>query len=114
MKTRFHVKLLSTALLSLWLTSGCADQSTRSEAAATKPNPQATAAITNASDAIAIAKSNNWIWRDTESYLDEAKEAAAAGDNAKAVVLADKAKFQAETAIGQYNFEKTHQRGLQP
>ena len=55
MKTRFHVKLLSTALLSLWLTSGCADQSTKSEAAASKASPEATAAITNASDAIAIA-----------------------------------------------------------
>jgi hypothetical protein len=113
MKTRFYVKLLSTALLSLWLTTGCADQSKKSETAASKPNPQTTAAITNANDAIAIAKSNNWIWRDTESMLAKAKEAAAAGDNTKAVMLADMAKFQAEAAVEQYNYEKTHQRGLQ-
>lgn len=112
MKTRFHVKLLSTALLSLWLTSGCADQSAKSETAATKASPEATAAIANASDAIAIANSNDWIWRDTESFLDKAREAAAAGDNAKAITLADMAKFEAEAAVEQYNLEKTHQRGL--
>jgi len=112
MKTRFHVKLLSTALLSLWLTGGCADQSAKSETAATKASPEATAAIANASDAIAIANSNDWIWRDTESYLDKAREAAAAGDNAKAITLADMAKFEAEIAVQQYNLETTHQRGL--
>jgi len=112
MKTRFHVKLLSTALLSLWLTSGCADQSTKSEAPASMASPEATAAITNASDAIAIATSNDWIWRDTEKFLGQAKAAADAGDNAKAIMLADKAKFEAESAVEQYNFEKSHQRGL--
>lgn len=112
MKTRFHVKLLSTALLSLWLISGCADQSAKSETAATKASPEATAAIANASDAIAIANSNDWIWRDTESFLGKAREAAAAGDNAKAITLADMAKFEAEAAVEQYNLEKTHQRGL--
>ena len=112
MKTSFHVKLLSTAVLSLWLTSGCAEHSTKSEPTASKASPQATAAIANASDAISMANSNNWIWRDTESMLEEAKKAAAAGDNAKAVSLADMAKFEAEAAIDQYNYEKTHQRGL--
>jgi len=112
MKTRFHVKLLSTALLSLWLTSGCADQSTKSASAASEASPEATAAITNANDAIAIAKSNDWIWRDTEMFLDQAKAAADAGDNAKAIMLADKAKFEADTAVIQYNFETSHQRGL--
>ena len=76
MKTRFHVKLLSTALLSLWLTSGCADQSTKSEAAASQASPEATAAIANANDAIAIAKSNDGVWRDTEKVLGQAKAAA--------------------------------------
>ena len=112
MKTRFHVKLLSTALLTLWLTSGCAEQSAKSETAASKASPEATAAIANANDAIAIAKSNDWIWRDTEKFLGQAKAAADAGDNAKAIQLADKAKFEAETAVDQYNFETTHQRGL--
>ena len=75
MKTRFNVKLMSVALLSVWLTSGCADQSTKTEAAS-KASPEATAAIANANDAIAIAKSNDWIWRDTESFLSKAQAAA--------------------------------------
>ena len=109
MKTPFHVTLLSTVVLSLWLVSGCADQYTKG---ASKATPEATAAITNASDAIKAAKANDWIWRDTEKFLKQAQEAAASGDNAKAVKLADKAKFEAETAVVQYNFETTHQRGL--
>ena len=112
MKTRFHVKLLSTALLSLWLTSGCAGQSNKSGASASKASPEAAAALTNANDAIAIAKSNDWIWRDTEKFLGQAKTAADAGDNAKAIMLANKAKFEAESAVVQYNYEKSNQRGL--
>ena len=109
MKTPFHVTLLSTVVLSLWLVSGCADPYTKG---ASKATPEATAAITNASDAIKAAKANDWIWRDTEKFLKQAQEAAASGDSAKAVKLADKAKFEAETAVVQYNFETSHQRGL--
>ena len=109
MKTRFNATLLSTALLSLWLTTGCADQSTKG---GSKASPQAAAAITNASDAIAAAKSNDWIWRDTEKFLGKAKAAAEAGDDATAIKLADKAKFEAENAVEQYNLESTHHRGL--
>ena len=112
MKTRFHVKLLSTALLSLWLTSGCAGQSTKGGGSASKASPEATAAITNANDAIAIAKSNDWIWRDTETFLGQAQTAADAGDNAKAIMLAEQARLEAEAAVQQYNLEKSHQRGL--
>jgi len=111
MKTRFNAKLLSTVLLSLWLTSGCAEQSTKG-GSASKASPEATAAMTNASDAIAIAKSNDWIWRDTESFLGKAKAAAEAGDDATAIKLADKAKFQAEAAVEQYNAESAKHRGL--
>ena len=110
MKTSFHVKLLATALLSLWLVNGCASNSTNG---GSKANTDATAAITNANDAIKAAKSNDWIWRDTEKFVTQAGEAAAAGDNAKAIKLANKAQFEAEAAVEQYNFEKTHQRSLQ-
>jgi len=72
MKTSFNAKLLSTALLSLWLINGCASNSSNKQA----------------------------------------KESADAGDNAKAIKLADKARFQAEAAVEQYNMETTHQRGL--
>jgi hypothetical protein len=110
MKTSFHVKLLSTALLSLWLVNGCASSSSNG---GSKANADATAAIGNANDAIKIAKDNNWIWRDTEKFVTQASEAAAAGDNANAIKLANKAQFQAEAAVEQYNFETTQHRGLQ-
>ena len=109
MKTSFHVKLLSTALLSLWLVSGCASNSSNG---GSKASADATAAISNANNAIKAAKANDWIWRDTEKFVKQANEAAAAGDNAKAIKLADKARFQAEAAVAQYNMETTHQRGL--
>jgi hypothetical protein len=110
MKTSFHVKLLSTVLLSLWLVNGCASNSSNG---GSKASSDATAAITNANDAIKVAKGNNWIWRDTEKFVTQASEAAAAGDNAKAIKLANKAQFEAEAAVEQYNFENTHQRSLQ-
>ena len=109
MKTSFHVKLLTTALLTMWLVNGCASNSS---SGGSKANADATAAINNANDAIKIAKSNNWIWRDTEKFVTQAGEAAAAGDSAKAIKLADKARFQAEAAVKQYDMEKTHPRGL--
>jgi hypothetical protein len=110
MKTPLPVKLLATALLSLWLVNGCADNATKNPAS--KASPEAMAAIANASDAIKAANANNWIWRDTETFLKEAQEAADAGDNQTAISLAGKAQFQAEAAMKQYDYEKTHPRGL--
>jgi hypothetical protein len=109
MKTSFHVKLLSTALLSLWLVSGCASNSSNGGSSA---SADATAAISNANDAIKAAKANDWIWSNTEKFVTDAKAAADAGDNAKAIKLADKARFEAEAAVEQYTMETTHQRAL--
>ncbi|MGD8630639.1 MAG: hypothetical protein PVH38_02265 [Gammaproteobacteria bacterium] len=110
MKIRLPGKLLTTALLSLWLVNGCADQSVKNSAS--KASPEAMSAITNASDAIETAKENNWIWRDTEDFLKQAREAADKGDNQTAIMLAEKARFQAEAAVIQYNHEKSTYRGL--
>ena len=110
MKLRLPVKLLTSALLSLWLVNGCADQSVKTSGS--KASAEASTAIANASDAIKAAKANNWIWRDTETFLKEAQEAADAGDNQTAISLAGKAQFQAEAAMKQYDYEKTHPRGL--
>jgi hypothetical protein len=114
MKKRLPVKLLTIAFLSILFNIGCAGHQEKSMAtgSASKASPEVNAAIQNASDAIAEAKSNDWIWRDTETFLKEAKAAAAQGDNATAIKLADKAKFQAESAVIQYDYEKTHPRGL--
>ena len=109
MKTSFNIKLLSTALLSVWLINGCASNSA---GGGSKASSEANTAIANANDAIKAAKANDWIWRDTEKFAKQAKEAAGAGDNTKAIKLADKARFQAETAVKQYNMESTQQRGL--
>ena len=108
-------KLLSKALLSIVLLScvvsvGCA--SNQANNSASKSTPEARQAIKNASDAIATAKENNWIWSQTEDLLKQAQAAADSGDNATAIKLADKAKFQAEAADIQYNYEKDHPRGL--
>jgi N-acetylglucosamine kinase-like BadF-type ATPase len=111
MKTRAHVKLLISAILSMWLISGCADQATKSDSGS-MASPEATAAIASASSAIKAAKANKWIWRDTEKFAKQAQEAANKGDNATAIKLANKAKFQAESAVTQYKFEKANPRGL--
>ncbi len=68
MKPSFTVKLLSTAVLSLWLVNGCAEKATKS-ASASKASPEAVTAISGANTAIKQAKANNWIWRDTESFV---------------------------------------------
>lgn len=111
MKTRAHVKLLISAILSMWLITGCADQATKS-GSGSMASPEATAAIASANSAIKAAKANKWIWRDTEKFVKQAQEAADKGDNAAAIKLANKAKFQAESAVTQYKFEKANPRGL--
>ncbi len=111
MKTRFPTKLWSIAILSVILATGCAQQQT-AKAPATKASPEATAAIAAANAAIKAAKDNKWIWRDTESFVKEAQEAADKGENSKAIKLANKAKKQAEGAIAQYKYETANPRGL--
>lgn len=111
MKPSFTVKLLSTAVLSLWLVNGCAEKAMKS-ASASKASPEAVTAISSANAAIKQAKANKWIWRDTEKFAKKAQEAADKGDNAAAVKLASKAKAEAEDAIKQYEYEKAHPRGL--
>ncbi|MBT8122306.1 MAG: hypothetical protein KJO10_07220 [Gammaproteobacteria bacterium] len=75
-------------------------------------SPEAVTAIASANTAIKQAKANNWIWRDTESFVKKAQEAADKGDNAAAIKLASKAKEQAEDAVKQYEYEKANPRGL--
>lgn len=111
MKPSFTVKLLSTAVLSLWLVNGCAEKAMKS-ASASKASPAAVTAISGANAAIKQAKANNWIWRDTASFVAKAQESADKGDNAAAIKLANKAKEQAEDAIKQYEYEKANPRGL--
>ena len=110
MKKLLSAKLLTVVLLSSAVTVGCAGQ--QANESASGASPEARQAIKNAADAISMANQNDWIWIDTEDLLKEAQAAADSGNNAKAIDLANKAKFQAEAAIIQYNHEKDHPRGL--
>jgi hypothetical protein len=110
MKKLLRKELFSIILLSCAVSVGCA--SNQANNSTSRSTPEARQAIKNASDAIATAKENNWIWTDTEDLLKQAQEAADSGDNATAIKLADKARFQAEAADIQYNYEKDHPRGL--
>ena len=97
----------------MWLINGCAEQVTKYEpGTGSKASPAASEAIANATGAIKKAKANNWIWRDTGKFLKQAQAAADKGDTSAAIKLANKAKFQAEAAVNQYNYETANPRGL--
>jgi outer membrane lipoprotein-sorting protein len=112
MKTRFPSRLLSTAILTLLLAGGCAQTSTQPSKPASKASPEASAAIASANAAIKDALANKWIWVNTEKFAEEAQAAADKGDNTVAIKLATKAKAEADNAVAQYNYEKTHLRGM--
>jgi len=65
-------------------------------------SPAAAAAIDDAESAIKKASSVDGLWRDTASkIITSAKDAAAKGDDATAIKMANKAKFQAEMGYKQ-------------
>ena len=68
---------------------------------------EAAIAIASAESAIAKAKANDWIWRDTEKFLKQAVAAQGKGDDKMAVSMANKARSQAELAVSQYEYEKS-------
>jgi nucleoid-associated protein YgaU len=91
-------------VMALSMLAGCAG--TPKEPAVDQGSAEADQAITAAEAAIAKAKANDWIWRDTEKFLKEAQDAAAKGDSDAAVSLANKARSQAEMAENQYYLEQ--------
>ena len=106
------VKMLAVSTLVLGGLVACAGQSQQTaDSTAAMPTATASAAATAALDAarasIKAAKGLEWIWRDTEDTLKKAEEAAAAGDEATAVKLANTAKFEADAAVNQYYLEKS-------
>jgi hypothetical protein len=95
--------ILLTACLTLTL-GGCATDSKPAPATAAKPaaatvaaSPELDQTIANAEKEIAAAKKVG-IWRDTETFLEDAKKAKAAGKNDDALKLAKKALKQAQLA----------------
>ncbi len=89
-------KNLAIAIATLVLASGCAtagsDFTTAWEAADAKRK-----------EAAAIG----YEWRDTGKFLDQAKKAADAGDNEKAMKLVSKALEESSDAIAQHDRETT-------
>ena len=75
MKRIFTGKQLGIVVLALGVAVGCA--TTPQEPAAPGASAEATQAIDGAKAAIAQAKSVDWLWRDTETFLSEAEAAAA-------------------------------------
>ena len=104
MRRIFTGKQLAIVVLAFGVAAGCA--SSPKETAAPGPSAEATQAIDGAKAAIAQAASVDWLWRDTEQFLAEAEAAAAEGDNATAIKLANKARDEAELAVNQYYLEK--------
>jgi len=104
MKRNVFGRQLVAVFLVLGVLAGCA--STPKEPAVDQGSAEAGQAIAAAQTAIAKAKANDWIWRDTEKFLKQAQDAAAKGDNDAAVKLANKARSQAELAQNQYYLEQ--------
>lgn len=96
---RTSARLFSVALLSLGLITGCASTDEASETITAEQ------AIADAKAANAEAKAANYEWRDTGKLIEQAEEKLAAGDEAGAIALANKAKAQAETAVAQADAE---------
>jgi len=98
--------ILLTACLALTL-GGCAEMDTQPVAAA-KPAAVASTeldkTIADAEQAIAAAKKGG-LWRDTEKFLDEAKQAKAEGNADEAMKKAKLALKQAQLALKQSTAE---------
>ncbi len=107
MKFTLPMKSLSIATLVLSFLVGCSYVQEKKVAEPTAPalSPAVTQALDGARAAIKEAKALDWIWRDTEDFLKDAEAAAAAGDDAKAIKLANSAKSEANDAINQYYIE---------
>ncbi len=106
MKITIFGKQLVPVALVLSLVAGCA--STPPETPSKDSMAEVNQAIDAAKASIAKAKSNDWIWRDTEDFLKqaEAEAAAGAGHEELAIKLANKARNQADLAVNQYYLEQ--------
>ncbi len=97
---RTTARLLLIAFLSLGLIAGCATTDEDSGMSAAEQ------AIADAKAANAAAKAAGNEWRDTGKLIKKAESALAAGDEATAEKLANKARRQAEIALQQAKAEE--------
>ncbi|MEJ2653865.1 MAG: LysM peptidoglycan-binding domain-containing protein [Acidihalobacter sp.] len=105
-----RVILLTGAVLSLGLASGCATTSQQSAPPAAEQNTAAkdaaAQAIAGAKAAYAEAEAKGYAWTTTGPLIAKAEKAFKAGDYQKATELANKAKAEAEASINQYYLAK--------
>ncbi len=110
-KTDFS-KLATVVILSTGLMVGCASDSKEEPAPSTDtkeqagPSAAAKNAIYSAKIKLARAEKLGYSWSYTGDMIEAAEKAAAAGDNDKAISLANKAGEEADDAIAQYYSEK--------
>ena len=104
------VTVLSLSVVLIGGLVGCANQTQpaaeSTAVASAAPSAAVTQALNEANAAVKEAKSLDWIWVNTEKSLEEAEDAAKAGDEAAALKSAKKAKAEAEAAVNQYYLEK--------
>lgn len=93
-------KIVLTLALAAAL-SACAGPSSTGTAGGSASKADADRAIANAQAEIKKAGKMDALWSNTDGFLKQAEEAEKAGDNAKAVKLADKAAKHAQIAQAQ-------------
>ena len=93
---------ITIVVATIFAITGCSLFSSGGGGGGGSASPAAAAAIDAAESAIKKAGSVDGLWRDTASkILKSAKDAAAKGDDANAIKMANKAKFQAEMGYQQ-------------
>lgn len=108
MKLLSSCKQVAIAVVAASLMVGCAGMEKPTKPAG--PSAEVTQAIDAAKAAIAEAGSMDALWRDTESLLAKAEEAAAGGDNEGALKLAKEARDEATVGLNQRYLEKAKMR----
>jgi len=92
-----NLAVLTGAMLLL----GCAGINAGSDSGKKSIDPSVQKAIDNAVAANKQAASIGYEWRDAEELIDDAKKAAEAGDNDKALSLANEARSEGDLAYEQ-------------
>lgn len=113
------LKLAALTIVSFSLITGCSSDAAEEPAPEveapeqTGPSAEAKNAIYTAKIKMAKAQKLGYEWRDTASLIKDAEKAAAAGDNDKAIELANQAAAQADDAIAQHESEmKRYQENI--
>ncbi len=104
------LKSAMIAVLALGVTIGCTQQQQK-PAPSDQPSA-AELAIKAAKEALKKAEAVGFAWRDTGKLIKKAEEALKKGDEKTALKLANKARFEGEAALRQYNYEQGIDRSI--